>query len=95
MRGCRVAGNFRNAPDLWSISARDQRKTISRPAAPLLSLFVDFLQLSHGVGIVLLLVLWWFAAGLSPLWLSVATTVIMIVVAVWESLSLGSQVEEA
>lgn len=54
-----------------------------------------FLQLSHGVGIVLLLVLWWFAAGLSPLWLSVATTVIMIVVAVWESLSLGSQVEEA
>jgi low temperature requirement protein LtrA len=54
-----------------------------------------FLQLSHGIGIILLLVLWWFAADLSPLWLSVATTVIMIVVAVWESVSLGSKVEEA
>jgi len=54
-----------------------------------------FLQLSHGIGIILLLVLWWFAADLSPLWLSVATTVIMIVVAVWESVSLGSKVEGA
>ena len=54
-----------------------------------------FLQLSHGVGIILLLVLWWFAAGLSPLWLSVATTVIMIVVAVWESVSLGTSPEGA
>jgi hypothetical protein len=40
-------------------------------------------------------VLWWFAADLSPLWLSVATTTIMIVVAVWESVSLGSEPEEA
>jgi heme exporter protein D len=39
-------------------------------------------------------VLWWFAAELSPLWLSVAATVIMIVVAVWESVSLGSATEE-
>jgi low temperature requirement protein LtrA len=54
-----------------------------------------FLQLSHGIGIILLLVLWWFAADLSPLWLSVASTVIMIVVAVWESVSLGSKAEEA
>lgn len=54
-----------------------------------------FLQLSHGVGIILLLALSWFAADLSPLWLSVATSVIMIVVAVWESVSLGSQLEEA
>lgn len=54
-----------------------------------------FLQLSHGVGIILLLVLWWFAADLSPLWLSVATTMILIVVAVWESVSLGSEAEEA
>ena len=52
-----------------------------------------FLQLSHGIGIILLLVLWWFAAELSPLWLSVAATVIMIVVAVWESVSLGSATE--
>jgi low temperature requirement protein LtrA len=54
-----------------------------------------FLQLSHGIGIILLLALWWFAADLSPLWLSVASTVIMIVVAVWESMSLGSKPEEA
>ncbi|MDA9533532.1 low temperature requirement protein A [Bradyrhizobium sp. CCBAU 25338] len=54
-----------------------------------------FLQLSHGIGIILLLVLWWFAADLSPLWLSIATTMIMIVVAVWESVSLGSEAEEA
>jgi len=53
-----------------------------------------FLQLSHGVGIILLLALCWFAADLSPLWLSVATSVIMIVVAVWESVSLGSKPEE-
>jgi low temperature requirement protein LtrA len=53
-----------------------------------------FLQLSHGIGIILLLALWWFAADLSPLWLSVATSVIMIVVAVWESVSLGSKSEE-
>ncbi|WP_027576337.1 low temperature requirement protein A [Bradyrhizobium sp. WSM1743] len=54
-----------------------------------------FLQLSHGIGIILLLVLSWFAADLSPLWLSAATTVIMIVVAVWESVSLGSEPEAA
>ncbi|MBR0957518.1 low temperature requirement protein A [Bradyrhizobium japonicum] len=53
-----------------------------------------FLQLSHGIGIILLLTLSWFAADLSPLWLSVATSVIMIVVAVWESVSLGAKVEE-
>lgn len=53
-----------------------------------------FLQLSHGIGIILLLALWWFAADLSPLWLSVATSMIMIVVAVWESVSLGSKPEE-
>jgi low temperature requirement protein LtrA len=54
-----------------------------------------FLQLSHGIGIILLLVLCWFAADLSPLWLSVATSVIMIVVAVWESVSLGADPEGA
>ncbi|MBR1293058.1 low temperature requirement protein A [Bradyrhizobium ottawaense] len=54
-----------------------------------------FLQLSHGIGIMLLLVLWWFAADLPPLWLSIASTVIMIVVAVWESVSLGADREEA
>jgi low temperature requirement protein LtrA len=53
-----------------------------------------FLQLSHGIGIILLLALSWLAADLSPLWLSVATSAIMIVVAVWESVSLGSTPEQ-
>src|SRR3954469_6343617 len=47
-----------------------------------------FLQLSHGAGIIALGVLAWFAGGLSPLVLSIATTAIMIIVAVWESVSL-------
>jgi low temperature requirement protein LtrA len=49
-----------------------------------------FLQLSHGVGIVSLLILAWFAAGLSPLMLSILTTAIMVIVAAWESISLKS-----
>jgi len=49
-----------------------------------------FLQLSHGVGIVMLAALAWFAGGLSPLWLSTLTAAIMIIVAAWESLSLRS-----
>jgi low temperature requirement protein LtrA len=53
-----------------------------------------FLQLSHGIGIILLLALSWLAADLSPLWLSVATSAIRIVVAVWESVSLGSTPEQ-
>jgi low temperature requirement protein LtrA len=58
-----------------------------------------FLQLSHGAGIVALAILAWFAGALSPLMLSIATTAIMIVVAVWESISLksgaaGSRAEE-
>src|SRR5947207_13065976 len=53
-----------------------------------------FLQLSHGVGIVALAALAWFAKDLSPLGLSLLTTAIMIMVAVWESLSLRGQPEE-
>jgi low temperature requirement protein LtrA len=49
-----------------------------------------FLQLSHGAGIVALGILAWFAGGLSPLLLSILTTAIMIIVAVWESISLKS-----
>src|ERR1700742_818873 len=48
-----------------------------------------FLQLSHGVGIIALGVLAWFAGELSPLALSSLTATIMIVVAAWESISLG------
>ena len=50
-----------------------------------------WLQLSHGVGILALGVLGWFGAGLSPLMLSVATTLLMVIVAAWESLSLRSR----
>ncbi|HEY7945499.1 MAG TPA: low temperature requirement protein A, partial [Casimicrobiaceae bacterium] len=53
--------------------------------------FRGFLQLSHGVGIVSLGVLYWFAGQLSPLLLSIATSAIMVMVAVWESVSLGSK----
>src|SRR4051795_10439337 len=49
-----------------------------------------FLQLSHGVGVIALGILAWFAIGLSPLTLSVLTTAIMMIVAVWESVSLKS-----
>ncbi|WP_454619929.1 low temperature requirement protein A [Bradyrhizobium cenepequi] len=52
-----------------------------------------FLQLSHIAGIAALLVLSWFASELSPLLLSVLTTAVLIAVAVWESVSLGSPSE--
>jgi low temperature requirement protein LtrA len=52
--------------------------------------FRGFLQLSHLAGIIALAILAWFAGGLSPLMLSMATSAIMVVVAVWESVSLGS-----
>jgi low temperature requirement protein LtrA len=54
-----------------------------------------FLQLSHGAGIIALAILAWFAGALSPLILSLATTAIMIVVAVWESISLKSDAAES
>ena len=52
-----------------------------------------FLQLSHGAGIVVLLGLGWFATALSPLILSVLTTAVLIVVAIWESISLRTKEE--
>jgi low temperature requirement protein LtrA len=77
----------------------DLKTVISAIGGPLLFLFGNtlfkhsfrgFLQLSHGVGIIALGVLAWFASGLSPLMLSILTTAIMIVVAMWESISLQS-----
>jgi low temperature requirement protein LtrA len=53
-----------------------------------------FLQLSHGAGIIALAALAWLGRDLSPLWLSILTTAIMIMVAVWESLSLRGKSEE-
>jgi len=81
----------------------DLKTVISATGGPLLFLFGTilfkhsfrgFLQLSHGVGIVALGALAWFASALSPLVLSILTTAIMIVVAVWESVSLRSGPEE-
>jgi low temperature requirement protein LtrA len=77
----------------------DLKTVLSAIGGPLLFLlgtilfklsFRGFLQLSHGVGIIALGILAWFAGGLSPLTLSILTTAIMITVAVWESISLGS-----
>jgi len=52
-----------------------------------------FLQLSHGVGIIVLAALGWFATELSPLVLSALTTALLVIVAVWETISLGSKPE--
>ena len=82
----------------------DLKTVLSAIGGPLLFLlgtilfkhtFRGFLQLSHGAGIVVLCVLAWFASGLSPLMLSMLTSAIMVVVAVWESISLGSGAAEA
>ena len=81
----------------------DLRTVLSAIGGPLLFLFGTilfkhsfrgFLQLSHGVGIIALCVLAWFAHDLSPLMLSIITSAIMIVVAVWESISLRSPAAE-
>jgi low temperature requirement protein LtrA len=77
----------------------DIRTVVSAIGGPLLFLvgtilfkhtIRGFLQLSHGAGIIALVVLAWFAKGLSPLMLSALTTGLLIVVAVWESMSLRS-----
>jgi low temperature requirement protein LtrA len=78
----------------------DLKTVISSIGGPLLFLFGTilfkysfrgFFQLSHGFGIVALCALAWFAGEMPPLILSILTTAIMIVVAVWESMSLRSQ----
>jgi low temperature requirement protein LtrA len=53
-----------------------------------------FLQLSHGAGIAALCALAWFARDLTPLILSALTSALLIVVAVWESVSLRSRAKE-
>jgi low temperature requirement protein LtrA len=54
-----------------------------------------FLQLSHLVGIVMLVALAFATPHLSPLALSVATSVVLIAVAAWEALSLRASGQEA
>jgi low temperature requirement protein LtrA len=81
----------------------DLNTTVSAIGGPLLFLIGTilfkfdirgFLQLSHGVGILALCGLAWFAHELSPLMLSALTSALLIVVAVWESVSLRSRPEE-
>ena len=50
-------------------------------------------QLSHLVGISLLIALLPAATSLSPLLLSIAATIVLLIVAGWEALSLRSQTE--
>jgi low temperature requirement protein LtrA len=82
----------------------DVRTVVSAVGGPMLFLIGTilfkhairgWLQLSHGVGIVALGLLGWFGSDLSPLMLSIATTLLMVIVAVWESLSLRSGVTSA
>ena len=77
----------------------DYKTILSAIGGPLLFLvgtilfkqtFRGFLQLSHGAGIIALGVLYWFAGEFSPLVLSCLTTAILLVVAIWESISLSS-----
>lgn len=81
----------------------DLRTIVSAIGGPLLFLFGTilfkhtirgFLQLSHGVGIVAFAVLAFFASDLSALLLSVSATAILVIVAIWESLSLRSPAKE-
>ena len=81
----------------------DIRTVVSAIGGPLLFLvgtilfkhaIRGFLQLSHGAGIIAFAVTAYFASDMSPLALSVATTAILIAVAVWESLSLRPKPEE-
>jgi low temperature requirement protein LtrA len=76
----------------------DLRTVLSAIGGPLLFLvgtilfkhtIRGWLQPSHGTGIVVLCGLAWFAGGMSPLMLSIVTTAIMIIIAAWESISLG------
>ena len=53
-----------------------------------------FLQLSHGIGIIAFAATGLFGRDLPPLWLSILTTAILIMVAVWESMSLRSKPQE-
>lgn len=83
----------------------DARTVLSAIGGPLLFLIGTilfkhtvrgWLQLSHIVGIAALAVLAWFTGELSPVWLSILTTVILLIVAVWETVSLsGASQSEA
>ena len=77
----------------------DSRTVLSAIGGPMLFLTGTILfkhtirgwpQLSHGVGIIALCGLGWFASALSPLTLSLLTSTLMVVVAAWESISLRS-----
>jgi low temperature requirement protein LtrA len=78
----------------------DLKTVLSLVGAPLLFLVGTVLfkhtihgwyQLSHLAGIVVLLPLVWFGDLVSPLVLSIATTAVLVVVGIWEALSIGAK----
>jgi low temperature requirement protein LtrA len=78
----------------------DLKTVLSLVGGPLLFLIGTILfkrtihgwfQLSHMVGIVLLLPLLWFGGLLTPLMLSAVTTGVLVVVGIWEAVSIGSK----
>jgi low temperature requirement protein LtrA len=78
----------------------DLKTVLSLVGGPLLFLIGTILfkhtihgwfQLSHLVGIVVLLPLLWFGHLVSPLMLSAATTAVLVVVGIWEAVSIGSK----
>jgi low temperature requirement protein LtrA len=82
----------------------DVRAVVSAVGGPMLFLIGTilfkhairgWLQLSHGVNIIALGVIGWFGTELSPLMLSIATTLLMVIVAIWESVSLRSRPKAA
>ena len=82
----------------------DMRTIVSAVGGPMLFLIGailfkhairGWLQLSHGVGIIALGVIGWYGEMLSPLMLSIVTTVVMVIVAIWESFSLRSRPAES
>jgi low temperature requirement protein LtrA len=81
------------------MAASDARAIVGAVGGPMLFLvgtilfkhaIPDWLQLSHGVGIIALGALGWFGTGLSPLMHSIAARLATVIVAVWESPSLRS-----
>jgi len=84
------------------IGHSDLKTVVSTVGGPLLFLvgtilfkhvIRNFLQLSHGVGIIALAALAYFGSDLSPLLLSILTSAILVIVAMWESMSLRSKPE--
>lgn len=93
---CAVGDEMLLAHPAGHVGAKEMLSMIGGPLLYLVGVILfkrtirGHLQLSHLVGIGLLLVLIPFGAMMSPLWLSGTTTAILMLVAAWEAVSLGS-----